>query len=265
MSADVKDGVAAPEKKNDHHDGGDLHDLQSLVAGLLEAFDVLPPVVEGDDDRAEGGGEVHGQLRNVMVCAQKERGQPVMRGADFQQLVEEAGDVLAGRHTGDRTGEDVVEHQGGDADLGEGAAESLLDHAVDAAAGEHGAAFDVDRANGTGEENDADDEPGGGLADQLLGDAAGIKRGGAEVVEHDGGGAPEGDERQHDRGGNDEAYATRRGCCDCFLEGHSVLTSGGALCLERSSIFPAYPQGKDALLPARRTRLSVERMDRSVN
>ena len=72
---------------------------------------------------------------------------------------------MAGGHTGDGAGEDVIEHQGGDADLGEGAAERLLDDAIDAAAGEHGAAFHVDGAHGTREEDDADDEPGRGLTD----------------------------------------------------------------------------------------------------
>ena len=87
---------------------------------------------------------------------------------------------------------------------------------------------------------------GADLPTSLFGDAAGVEGGGAEIVEHDGGGTPEGDEREHHRGGHDEAYATRRGCCDCFLEGHSILTSGGALCLERSSILPLRRGGKRA-------------------
>ncbi len=53
----------------------------------------------------------------------------------------------------------------------------------------------------------ADDEPGSGFADGLLGDAAGIKRGRAQVVQHDGGRPPVGDERQHHRGGDDDANA----------------------------------------------------------
>src|SRR4051812_21857984 len=148
-----------------------------------------------------------------------------MRCAYFEQLVQKAGDVLAGGHTGYRAGEDVVEHQGGDADLGEGAAEGFLHDAIDAAAGEHGTALDVDGADGAGEEDDADDEPGGRLTYELFGDAACIEGGGAKVIEDNGGCPPEGDERQHDRGGNDESYASR-GCCDSFFESHSILTSG---------------------------------------
>ena len=76
---------------------------------------------------------------------------------------------------------------------------------------------------------------------------------------------PERNKGQHDRGGYDEAYATR-GCCRCFLEGHSVLTFGCALCAERQNTFPdTLRPREEALLPVRRTRLSVERMGGSVN
>src|SRR5882757_10561047 len=92
-----------------------------------------------------------------------------------QDFVDEAGDVLAGRDAGNGAGEDVLEHQGGDAEFGEGAAEGFFDYAVDAAADEHGTAFDVDGADSEGEEHDRDDEPGGGFADSLFGDAAGVE------------------------------------------------------------------------------------------
>ena len=95
-----------------------------------------------------------------------------------QHFVHQAGNVLAGRNTGDGAGEDVVEHQRGDAQLGESPAEGFFDHAVDAAAGEHGAAFDVHSAYGEAEEHDAEDEPGGSGANGLLGDASCIKGGG---------------------------------------------------------------------------------------
>jgi hypothetical protein len=98
-----------------------------------------------------------------------------MSGTNGQHFVHEAGDVLAGRDARDGAGEDVIEHQRGDAELGEGAAQGLFDYAVDAAASEHGTALDVDRAHGKGEEHDAEDEPGRGFADCLLGDAACIE------------------------------------------------------------------------------------------
>ena len=43
-----------------------------------------------------------------------------------------------------------------------------------------------------------------------FGDAAGIKGGRAQVVQHDGGRPPIGDERQHHRGRDDNADAVRK-------------------------------------------------------
>ena len=68
-----------------------------------------------------------------------------MRAVD--ELVHQSGNVLPRGNAGDRPGQDVVEHQRRDADLGEGAAHRFLDDAIDAAADEHRAAFDVDRAH----------------------------------------------------------------------------------------------------------------------
>ncbi len=76
---------------------------------------------------------------------------------------------------GDRSREDVVEHERRDAQLGERSAQRLLDHAVDSAAGKHGAAFDIHGAHSEGEEHDAEDEPRRGLADSLFSDASGVK------------------------------------------------------------------------------------------
>ena len=59
MRADMEDRVGAPKEQDDHHDGGDLHDLQGFVAGLVDALDVLPPVISGDEDGNGGRGEVH--------------------------------------------------------------------------------------------------------------------------------------------------------------------------------------------------------------
>ena len=100
-----------------------------------------------------------------------------------KNIVDQAGDVLAGGYAGDRPGQDVVEHQAGDADLGQRSAQRLFHHAIHAAAHEHGAAFDVDGADGEGEQHDAQDEPRGGFPDGLLGDAAGIKSRRAEIVQ----------------------------------------------------------------------------------
>ena len=72
-------------------------------------------------------------------------------------------------------GQNVIEHQRGDAEFGEGAAQGLLHHAVNAAAGKHRTALDVNRAHGEAEQHDAENEPGRGGANCLLGDAAGIE------------------------------------------------------------------------------------------
>ena len=122
-------------------------------------------------------------------------------------VIDQSGDVLSGRNPRDRAGQDVIEHQGGDADLGQGAAQGLFDDAVDAAADEHGAALHVDRPHGEGEQHDRQDEPGRRFPDGLFGDAGGIERGRPQVVQHDGGRPPIGDERQHHRGRDDNANA----------------------------------------------------------
>jgi hypothetical protein len=75
---------------------------------------------------------------------------------------------------------------------------------VDAAAHEHGAAFDVDGAHRKRKEHHADNEPGRGFADSLLGNAASVKSRRCEIVENNGRGAPVGDKRQHHRRGDDD-------------------------------------------------------------
>src|SRR5262249_45634034 len=114
-----------------------------------------------------------------------------------QGLQDEPGDVLSGRHAADGAGEDVVEHQGRHGQFGQKAAHRFLDHAIDAAADEEGAALDVDRADGVAEEHDGQDEPGGGGSDGRLDDAADVVGGAGEVAQHHGGRAPVRDEREH--------------------------------------------------------------------
>ncbi len=54
--------INAPAEDDDNHDGCDLHDLEGLVAGLLDALDVFPPVVDGDDGGKEGRGFIDGEV-----------------------------------------------------------------------------------------------------------------------------------------------------------------------------------------------------------
>ena len=148
------DGISAPNDEDDHHDGGQLHDFQGFIAGLGDTFDVLPPKIGGNEHRETGGGVIDGKEPAGMRV--------------LQQLVGYPGKVLSRGHTADWPGEDVVEHQRGDRELGQGAAQRFLHHAVDAAAHEHAAAFHVDRADGIAEQHDREDEPRGGLADEVL-------------------------------------------------------------------------------------------------
>jgi hypothetical protein len=100
LGATLENGDGAPDDEHDDHHGSDLHDPKSLVAGLVDALDVLPPEVEDGDD-AEGGGkiifvEVDGMLE-VM--------------GDF---LDEASEILAGGDGADGASENVVEQQCGD-------------------------------------------------------------------------------------------------------------------------------------------------------
>ena len=117
-------------------------------------------------------------------------------------LINQAAQVQARADGADGSGEHVVEHEGRDGELGQGAAHGLVHHFVHAAAHEHGAALDVDGAHGVGEQHDRQDEPGRGFPDGVFGDAADVIRRRGQVAEHDGRRFPEGNERQHDGGGH---------------------------------------------------------------
>ena len=134
LIAVLQDGGDAPDDQDDHHPGGDLHDPQGLLAGFVHAHDVLAPEVDGD-----GGGEDRGEIRRVDVQS------GLMQV--LADLVDESAEVEARADSGDGAGQHVIEHQGGDGELGQRPAHGLVDHLVDAAAHEHRAALDVDGAH----------------------------------------------------------------------------------------------------------------------
>ena len=210
LVADFEERERRPAEQDHNHHGRDLHDPERLFAGLVDALDVLPPVIDGDGEGEDNRGPVDVELRRAVENVVNGARNPAVRVGGDHDFVEQADDVLAGGHAGDRAGENVVEHQRGDAELGQRAAEGFFDDFVDAAAHEHRAAFDVDGAHRKREEHDSDNEPGGGFADGLLGDAAGIKGRRSQIVENDGGRAPVGDEGQHHRRGDDDANAVGR-------------------------------------------------------
>src|SRR6516225_2536292 len=181
-----EDRVKAPADQDDDHDGGDLHDAHGLLAGLVDALDVVPPEVNGAENGKKRGTEIRLDVKAPV---------DVVGG-----FVEQSDNVLAGGHATDGSGEDIVEHQRRDAEFRERAAQGFLDDAVDATAHKHAAAFDVNRADRVGKQHDAQDEPRSGLADVALGFATGIIGGGSQVIEYDGCSAPEGNEAQQSRG-----------------------------------------------------------------
>ncbi len=192
LERSVKEGDGAPQDQNDHHDGGDHHDLDRFGRGLVHALSVLPPEINGDQDAEDRGKGVVVEIMKRVVeidCG----------------VLNEAGEVLSGDHGAERAGQDVIEEKRGDRELGEGSAHGPPHHAVNSAADEHAGGFDVERANAVREQHDREDEPGCALADDLLGVAANVVRGGAQVGEHDGRGTPERDEAQQHGGRYEDA------------------------------------------------------------
>ena len=49
FGAQVEGRIDSPGQQDHHHHGGDLHHFERLVARLLDPFQVLPPVINGDD------------------------------------------------------------------------------------------------------------------------------------------------------------------------------------------------------------------------
>ena len=85
----------APNKKDHHHDRGDLHDAQSFGARLMQTFDVVPPEIQRHQDR-------------------KENSELIRRYAELQvqqlaRLVRQTPEVLAGANAADGPCQDVVE------------------------------------------------------------------------------------------------------------------------------------------------------------
>ena len=184
--------VAGPDNHQHDHDGSHVHDAQGFLAGLRDAFDVLPPEVDGDEASKEGGRQVHGQAhRNVRI---------------LQELVQKPHQIEARGDAADRSGEDVVKHEGRNGELGQCRAHCFLDHTVHAAAHKHAAALDVKRAYGVSEAHDGQNEPRSRFAHEVFRNGAGIKRRRAHVVENYRCGPPKRDKRKHGGSGNQHAW-----------------------------------------------------------
>src|SRR5271163_847284 len=107
-------------------------------------------------------------------------------------FVDKPDEILSCGDAADRTGKNVVKHQGGNAELCQRAAHGGFYNAVHAAAHEHAATLDVNGAHRVGKQHDAEDEPRRGFADVAFRFAAGVIGGRSQVVEHDGSGTPKG-------------------------------------------------------------------------
>jgi hypothetical protein len=224
LVAASEDGYQAPGDEDHHHHRGDLHDAEGLFARFVNADDVLAPEINRDR-----GGKNSGEMRRMEVQA---RDMQVVGG-----FVDQNAQVEARADGADGAGQYVIEHQRRDRKLGQRAAHGLVHHLVHAPAHEHRTAFDVDGAHGVGEQHDAQDEPGRGLADRLLRDAAHVVGRRGQVAEHDGGGAPERDERQHDGGGYNHLHSPMPllGTHETFSPfwGERAIESGFQRCVQR--------------------------------
>ena len=179
----------APGDQDHDHDGGHDHDLQCFSARLVDTLDVLPPEIDHHKD---------GKHRREAVLGKG--GKRMSRVP--ANVLDQARQVLAGGNRADGAGQHIVEKQRGNGNLGQRPAHRLLDHAVHAAAREHAARLDIKSTDGIAEQHDRENEPGGALADDFFGIAAGIVGGRSEIGKDNGRCAPEGNERQHHRGGD---------------------------------------------------------------
>ena len=105
MSASHRERVSAPDDHDDDHHGRHVHDAEGLLTRFFEPFDVFPPEKDRDQHRDESGRPVHRQDEGDVGGA--------------EQLVDQAGQIEAGGHAADRSGQDVIEHQRRHGELGQ--------------------------------------------------------------------------------------------------------------------------------------------------
>src|SRR3954465_6973922 len=123
---------------------------------------------------------------------------------EYAELFDISGEILAGRHGTDGTGQDVVEEQGGHREFRQPPAHGGLDNTVHTAPDEHGAGFDIERPNSRTKQHHPQNEPGSALSDYLLGITGDVVGRGSKIRENDSGSPPERDEGQHHRSGDED-------------------------------------------------------------
>src|SRR5262245_47379385 len=99
--------------------------------------------------------------------------------------------MLANRDARDGAGQNIVEHQGGDGQLGAGATHGFLHHPIHTAPREHRVRLHIHRTHGIRKEHHPEDEPWGRLPNGLLRNTTDIECRRAQIVQDNSGGAPE--------------------------------------------------------------------------
>ena len=177
--------VPAPREHHHDHDRRDIHDAQSFLARLVNAFDVLPPEINRDERRKDRSSHIYGQNHSGVRVMQK--------------FVQETNQIQPRGDAADGPSQDVVKHQSGDGNFGQRAAHRLFDDAVHTAAHKHAAALDVDGAHRVGQAHDRQNEPRASLPNKVFRNGAGVKGGRPHVIQDNCRGTPEGHEREHGR------------------------------------------------------------------
>ena len=139
---------SGPGEHDDGHNRRGDHDLERLAARLVNAEQILAQEVERDaaGDR-DGAPVLDGVARRVVDMPAAERGASVSSTRPTMYCPAETPLIGPVEH--------VVEEQRRDRELGEETAHRFLDDAIDAAAHEQCAAFDVDAPHAVAEQQHA--------------------------------------------------------------------------------------------------------------
>src|SRR5260370_41064361 len=124
--------VDAPGDEHYYHHSDQLHNLESFFAGVRDALGVLPPEIKRDDNGKARGDETG--------CSWRKRAAHVKI---LQKLVDQSRQVLARRDAPDPPPENVIKHEGGDADFRERPTKGHFHGSIYPAAHKHAAAFHV--------------------------------------------------------------------------------------------------------------------------
>ena len=188
MPAAHQQRVTAPSNQRHDHNGRELHDPQGLLARLADALDVFPPEVNSHHDRKHRSDQI-GIQREVQMRVGK-------------QLVQQPGQILSRSYSADGARKNVVEHERRHGKFRQRPAHCFLHDTVDASPHVHAAALDVQLKNGVRKQHRREDEPRGGLPDELFRLTARVIGRGSDIVQYDRRRSPVRNEREHGRRGH---------------------------------------------------------------